>query len=142
MCSHTVALPIRAWTLALGIAIGLVASNSAEATVLSGQIEGSCQIVSPEECKIAFFSDIRHDPATPVVAHRVLANGRVIYDGKNDASNPVSHIPGRFLRGFTGDIAARCGRRYTLELLAMASDDTGLRSLTKTGPFRCPSRVP
>lgn len=141
MCSHTVALPIRAWTLALGLSIGTVASNSTEATVFSGQIEGSCRIISSEECKIGFTADIRHDPATPLVAFRVLANGRVIIDGKNDALNPISFIPGRSVAG-TPDIAARCGRRYTLHLLAMASDETGLRSLAATRRLRCPSRVP
>jgi hypothetical protein len=120
------------YALILGLSLcGLVMSNHAFATVLSGHIEGTCRIVAVDECKLSFFSDIRHDERTPIIAARVRANGVIVSEYRNDAINPSSIIPGRTV-GNDNVIAAQCGQRYILRLYAQATDDTTLKSLAST----------
>ena len=128
----------------LGLSLfGLGSNNRTEATVLSGQIEGSCHIEALNVCYLDFFSDIRHDESTPIIASRLLANGVVIYEYGNDALNPITdpEIPGQTFFGY-GYLAARCGQTYTLELFAQASDDTDFKSVASTRAIPCPSNVP
>jgi hypothetical protein len=123
--------------------LGVVGSHQALAAILSGRLEGSCRIEALEVCKISFTSDIKHDEATPVIAARVLANGIVVSEYRNDALTPFSDlgIPGRTLGG-DSSLAARCGQTYTLELFAQATDESALKSLAITGAIPCPVSVP
>jgi hypothetical protein len=129
--------------LGLGISLGLASSDQASATVLFGRIEGSCRIEAVEVCKLSLTSDISHDEATPIIAARVLANGAVISEYRNDALNPLSDfaIPGRTLGG-DNSLAARCGQTYILELQAQATDDVDFKSIATTRAIPCPAIVP
>jgi hypothetical protein len=130
--------------MVLGLSLfGLGSNNRTEATVLSGQIDGSCHIEALNVCYLRFFSDVRHDESTPIIASRLLANGVVIYEYRNDALNPITDpdLPGQTLYGY-GYLAARCGQTYTLEFFAQASDDADFKSVASTGAIPCPSSVP
>jgi hypothetical protein len=121
----------------------LASSNRAEATVLLGRIEGSCRIVAADECKLSFLSDVSHDASTPIIAARVLANGVVLHEHRNDAINPNTDLS---LLGRTvladGFLAARCGQAYILELQAQATDDVDFKSIATTREIPCPLSVP
>ena len=130
--------------LVLGFCLcGLAMSNQASATVLSGRIEGSCRIVTLDECKLGFLSDINHDVSTPIIAARVLANGVVLHEHRNDAINPNTDLS-LLGRTFIGDsfLAARCGQIYILELQAQATDDVDFKSVSTTREIPCPTSVP
>ena len=83
---------VHVLVFSLGISLGLVSSNRAEATVLSARIEGSCRIEAPDVCKLGFIGDVSHDETTPIVAVRVLANGVVLHEHRNDAINPNTNL--------------------------------------------------
>jgi hypothetical protein len=141
MFSDVILPSVRVMVLGLGLSIGLATSTRAEATVLSGRIEGSCHI-EVDECPLSFTSDVRHDASTPIIAARVLANGVVIHEYRNDAINPTSdlEVPGRTVGG--GNSTARCGQTYILVLQAQASDDAEFKSLASTRGIPCPVSVP
>jgi hypothetical protein len=137
-------LTLSVHTVVLGLSLfGLANSHKAEAVVLSGRIEGSCQIEALNVCSLNFFSDISHDENTPIIASQVLANGVVIHAYRNDALNPLSDLgtPGRTLNGYS-PLAARCGQTYTLELVAQASDEPAPKSIADTRAIPCPANVP
>jgi hypothetical protein len=73
----------------------------------------------------------------------VLANGIVIHEHRNDATNPTSEISllGRTVGG-DAFLAARCGQTYILELQAQASDDVDFKSIATTREIPCPASVP
>ena len=129
--------------LGLGISLGLASSDQASATVLFGRIEGSCRIEAVEVCKLSIFSDVSHDVSTPIIAGRLLANGVVIAEYRNDAINPASDlaIPGRRIDS-DSSLAARCGQIYILELQAQATDDVDFKSVSSTREIPCPASVP
>jgi hypothetical protein len=142
MFSDVILPSVRVMVLGLGLSIGLATSTRAEATVLSGRIEGSCHIEALDECQLSFTSDVRHDASTPIIAARVLANGVVIHEYRNDAINPTSdlEVPGRTVGG--GNSTARCGQTYILVLQAQASDDVEFKSPASTREIPCPVSVP
>ena len=130
--------------MVLGFSLfGLGSNDRTEATVLSGQIEGSCHIEALNVCYLDFFSVINHDESTPIIAFRLLANGVVIFEYRNDALNPITdpEFPGETIYGY-GGLAARCGQTYTLALFAQASDDADFKSVASTRAIPCPSNVP
>lgn len=135
--------PVHALILGLGISLGLASNNQALATVLSGRIEGSCSIVALDECKLSFFSDVSLDVNTPIIAARVLANGVVLHEYRNDAANPTSDLSalGRAVFG-DGFLAARCGQIYILELQTQVTDDVDFKSIATTREIPCPASVP
>jgi hypothetical protein len=132
------------YIIILGLSLFGVGSNDrTEATVLSGQIDGSCHIEALNVCYLDFFSDVIHDESTPIIASRLLANGVVIYEYRNDALNPITdpEFPGQTIYGH-GYLAARCGQTYTLEFFAQASDDANFKSVASTRAIPCPASVP
>jgi hypothetical protein len=115
------------------------------ATVLPGRIEGSCRIEAVDVCKLSFLAEISHDEITPVITTRVMTNGVVISEYRNDAINPTSgfdvSIPGQTFGG-DDSLAARCGQTYSLELFAQATDDADLKRIASTIGIPCPASVP
>jgi hypothetical protein len=133
-----------AYAFVFGLSLfGIAGSNRAFATVLSGRIEGACRIVALDECKLSFFGDVNHDVSTPIIAARVLANGVVLHEHRNDAINPNTDLsPLGWTVLADGFLAARCGQTYILELQVQATDDVDFKSVATTREIPCPSSVP
>lgn len=114
---------------------------TAASRVFASPIHGGCYITATNQCKIHVEPfTIQVNSGASLKFFQVLANGKLLYDFKPDASNPPI---GDFTPSQVAlDFAAACGQTYKLTLVGRDSVDTNPYTLGQTDQFICPTTIP
>jgi hypothetical protein len=82
-------------------------------------------------------------PGRRLVALRLQANGKTIYDFRTDVSNPPPSSGSTYSPSVVmQDFAAVCGETYTVNILGQDSGDPSFLNMGQFEEVVCPSEVP
>lgn len=117
---------------------GSVSIVDAAPDVFASPINAGCVKVTPLYCKIHVDPfTIQAGAGQRLVAFQLRANGELMYDYRTDVSNPPggNYSPSLVKK----DFAARCGRTYTINLLARDTGDSGFLNAGQVENVACPA---
>ncbi len=106
--------------------------------IFASPIHGGCYLTGKNRCVVhAEPFTINVAAGQRLVLYQLALNGVVVYDWRGDQSNPpLGNVSPTLV---TRDIAAYCGRTYSLALYGRDSGDPSMFVLGQTSAFTCPS---